>query len=577
MPIILASTAGFCYGVRRAVKLALHAAQKDSDPLVTLGPLVHNQQAIDLLKSRGVAIVKNPDDVQKGSRVMIRAHGVTPLVRDMLAAKCSEICDATCPHVTRAQQIVAQCAAEGCSVLIIGDRGHAEVDGLMGYAAGRGYVVEGESDLAALPPLQKVCVVSQTTQEVEHFQKIVLLIQSRFSEVKVFNTICNATSRRQSELIEIAKKSDVVIVVGGRESANTKRLAEIARDVGVRTFHIETADELDLSQIKPKDIVGITAGASTPHWVIRNVVEIVQEHQLKKQYSLPIRLGIQLLRFFIYSSLLLALSAALLTYASAHMMGRAIQFPEAFLAFLFVLAMHLMNKRLNLPKDERLLYGSLKSFAHYKNAFTALSIICTAGSFVLSYFMGPLIFALVVLSGVLGLIYTFTILPENLSLKIRYRRLMDIPGSKDIFMTAGWGMVVVLIPHLLSQQKNWQGFFFTLAFVLLLVLNRSILLDVRDLEGDIALGKETIPILLGSRGRAHFIRAMFALICAIPLAGCLTGALPLRAVAITFLLPYLLLHYPLSRRQELYQSLLYDAFLEGQFLLAGLITRFAAL
>ncbi|HOE62890.1 MAG TPA: 4-hydroxy-3-methylbut-2-enyl diphosphate reductase [Candidatus Sumerlaeota bacterium] len=577
MPIIFASTAGFCYGVRRAVKLALNASQKDSAELVTLGPLVHNQQAIDLLKSRGVTIVKKAEDVPKGSRVIIRAHGVTPQVRDMLAAKCSEVYDATCPHVTRAQQIVAQYAADGWAVLIIGDRGHAEVDGLMGHAAGRGYVVENEGDLAALPPLEKVCVVSQTTQEVEHFQKIVALAQNLFSEVKVFNTICNATSRRQSELLEIAKKSDVVIVVGGRESANTKRLAEIAREVGVRTFHIETADELDLAEIKPKDVVGITAGASTPHWVIRNVVETVQEHQLKKQYTPFIQIGIQLLRFFIYSSLLLALSAALLTYASAHMMRQVVQFSEVFLAFLFVFAMHLMNKRLNLPKDERLLYGSQKSFAHYKNAFTALSIICTAGSFALSYFMGSLIFALVFLSGVLGLIYTLTILPSNLPLKIRYRRLMDIPGSKDIFMTGGWGMVVVLIPYLLSAQKNWQGFLFTLGFVFLLVLNRSILLDVRDLEGDIALGKETIPILLGSRGREHFIRAMFALIFAILLIGSIAGALPARAFALALLLPYLLLHYPLSRRQGIYQSLLYDAFLEGQFLLAGLITRFAAL
>mgnify|MGYP002682968430 CR=1 FL=1 len=129
MPIIFASTAGFCYGVRRAVKLALNASQKDSAELVTLGPLVHNQQAIDLLKSRGVTIVKKAEDVPKGSRVIIRAHGVTPQVRDMLAAKCSEVYDATCPHVTRAQQIVAQYAADGWAVLIIGDRGHAGVAG----------------------------------------------------------------------------------------------------------------------------------------------------------------------------------------------------------------------------------------------------------------------------------------------------------------------------------------------------------------------------------------------------------------------------------------------------------------
>ena len=572
MSVILASTAGFCYGVRRAVKLALSAAQRGGAPLYTIGPLIHNQQAIDLLKSKGITIVQRPDDVIGGSRILIRAHGITPEVQRALMSKCAELCDATCPHVTNAQRIVEKHAGEGYVCLIIGDRGHAEVDGLMGYSAGRGFVVEKDEDIFSLPPLEKVCVVSQTTRDEENFDRLVGLIKERFKDVKVFKTICNATSLRQRELLEIARKSDIVIVVGGKESANTRRLVEISERTGTCTIHVETADEINLNDIEPRDVVGITAGASTPHWVIRNVVETVQNHQLRKQRFLIVRFFVQFMQFLIYSSILLAMGAAMLTYSSVRLMGQVIHFPEVFLAFLFVLSMHLVNKRLSLPRDERLLYGSLKSFARYKNAFTLLSIFCIVASFITAFFMGELVFALIVLSCALGLVYSLTLLPESWGRIIRHRRLMDIPASKDIFMTAGWGFVVVLIPHLTSQVKNPAGFYFTLPMVMLLVLVRSILLDVRDLEGDIALGKETIPILLGPRGRRYLIRAMFLLVFLIPLAGWLTKALPVDALAMTLLLPYLLLHYPLSQRQEYYQSLLYDGFLEGQFMLAGLIT-----
>ena len=229
MTIILARTAGFCYGVRRAITLALSHSHKEDSRLVTIGPLIHNQQAIDLLKSRDISIVNNPTELKKKDCVLIRAHGVNPAIRKQLEEKCSEICDATCPHVTSTQKIVERHAKQGYACLIVGDKGHAEVEGLLGCADSEGQVVETEGDLENLRQYEKICVVAQTTQDVEHYKHITEIIKQRFRGAVIFDTICHATSQRQKELIEIARKSDVVVIVGGKESANTKRASSPMR------------------------------------------------------------------------------------------------------------------------------------------------------------------------------------------------------------------------------------------------------------------------------------------------------------------------------------------------------------
>ena len=571
MPIILARTAGFCFGVRRAVKIALNEAQKRTTPLVTLGPLIHNQQAIDLLKSRGITIKHHPSEVNGETRVLIRAHGITPAVRRELEEIGMELCDATCPHVTATQKIVERHAGMGFSCVIIGDHGHAEVEGLLGCAGEKGFVVETPGDVRNLPDLEKVCVVSQTTQEAGHFEELVEIIKKRFEDVKVFKTICNATSLRQQELLEIAARSDMVLVVGGRTSANTRRLVEISESTGTRTCHVETAEEIDLSRIGPRVVVGVTAGASTPHWVIRNVVETLADHQLKNQFFL-FRSVVGFLRFLIYSSLILGLGAGALTYAASCLMGQKPDFLYSLLSFLFVLSMHLINKRLSLPADENMLYGSQKRFAGYRDAFTLLAVFSIVFSLVTALFLGKMVFTLILFSIVAGLIYSLTLLPPNLSRFFRHRKLMDIPGSKDIFMALAWCMVVVVIPYLVGKKGRISGFLFTFPFVMLLVLVRSILLDVRDLEGDIALGKETIPTLLKPRVFGRLLHFMLVMIMLLLLVGWISGALPDLALFLILLSPFLLFHYTMSNRQVLYQSLLYDAFLEAPFLLAGFMT-----
>ena len=571
MPIILARTAGFCYGVRRAVRLALGASEGEDSRLVTFGPLVHNQQAIDLLKSRGVQVAESLEEIDGTSRVLIRAHGVTPEDRNNLVERGADICDATCPHVTAAQRIVRRHADNGYACIIIGDLGHAEVEGLLGCAGDRGYVVENERHVQNLPPLDKVCIVSQTTQEERHFERLSARILEKYPQAAVFNTICNATEKRQRELINIAGKSDLVVVVGGRSSANTKRLVKISRGIGTPTIHVETADELPLEGIKPRQVIGITAGASTPHWVIRNVVETIADYQLKRR-SVALRMVAGILQFIIFSSILLSVGAGALCFAATELMGISWDSLYAFLAFFFVLSMHLINKRLTLPKYDRLLYGSQKRFARYKDGFTILAVASIMLSLVTALLLGKTVFSLILLSIILGLVYSITLLPKKFARHMTQRMLMDIPGSKDIFMALAWGMVVVLVPYLVGWESKTLGFVFTFFLVILLVFIRSILLDVRDLEGDICLGKETLPILLGSERSQYLIRMMLVMIFLVVVLGRAMGIFPGLSLWLLLLLPYLSLHYFLSRRQVLYQSLLYDAFLEGQFILAGLVT-----
>ncbi|MBN1903051.1 4-hydroxy-3-methylbut-2-enyl diphosphate reductase [Candidatus Sumerlaeota bacterium] len=568
MTIILARTAGFCYGVRRAVTLALSQAQKEEGRLATIGPLVHNQQAIDLLESRNISIINDPDELRKEDRVLIRAHGIIPSLRKEIQEKCSEICDATCPHVTSTQRIVERHAEKGYACLIVGDRGHAEVAGLVGYSSGKGMVIESEKDIEHVPQNEKICVVAQTTQNVEFYKEITNLIREKFPDALIFDTICRATAQRQEELAEIAGKSDVVVIVGGKKSANTRRLVEIAKSMGKRTYHVETAQDLNLDEINPRDVIGVTAGASTPHWVIRNVVETLADFQLRKQFFL-FRFLVSALRFLVYSSIFLSLGGAFLTYSAAHLMGLSDYYLNILLAFFFILSMHLINKRLSLPRDVNLLYGSQKRFARYKDAFTILALLCIVFSLMIAFYRGKGVFTLVLLSVVLGFFYSLTILPQRLIASFRNRRLMDIPGSKDIFMALAWGLVVVFIPYMFSTVKNLPAFLFSFALVAILVFLRSILLDGRDLEGDIALGKETIPIVLGSRISQIMIRIMMVIIAVIPLTGWLSGVLPPSSILLVILFPYLLLHYPISNRQAMYQSLFYDGYLEGQFFLSG--------
>lgn len=275
MKIYIASHSGFCYGVKRAIDMALTCAE-NSGKAMTLGPIIHNPQMVDHLGSKGIGVANSLADITHGT-VILRSHGVGPQIYKMAEEKDLRIIDATCPHVKKAQMAAKRLSEQGYPVVIIGEKNHPEVKSIVEWAGNNPTIVETEQEALVLPRNDKLGVVAQTTFSGELFERIIEILRSKSIELKIDRTICTATDLRQSETIELAKKVGVLIVVGGKNSANTTRLAELGRNTGCTTYHIETAAELDREWFKNKKSAGITAGASTPSWLIEEVYYKMQE------------------------------------------------------------------------------------------------------------------------------------------------------------------------------------------------------------------------------------------------------------------------------------------------------------
>jgi 4-hydroxy-3-methylbut-2-enyl diphosphate reductase len=274
MRVEVAQYAGVCYGVERALKLAEEAAARDTT-VRTLGPLIHNPQAVEALTSRGVVVAGSLDDVDGGT-VVIRTHGVDPAVLTAAHDKGLEVVDATCPFVKKAQRAAADLKEAGYTLVVVGEAEHPEVEGIVAHAAGDAIVIGSAEELPAKLASRRVGVVVQTTQSPQRLADVVAALLGRSNELRVFNTICSATEQRQQSAAELAGRVDVVVVVGGHNSGNTTRLAEISREVNPRTHHVETAAELEVAWFEAAEVVGVTAGASTPAEQITGVVEAIE-------------------------------------------------------------------------------------------------------------------------------------------------------------------------------------------------------------------------------------------------------------------------------------------------------------
>ncbi len=277
MKILLADNAGFCWGVKRVVKLTDELIEKGEKPIFTHGPLIHNRSVIKRLTKKGVRVLPENFEgtIKKGNSIIIRAHGIPPEEKDRLERTGGKIVDGTCPHVVKIQKEVQKAYNSGSAVIILGDKGHAEVVGLMGFCPENCFIASSEKDVEKISTDLPVTVVVQSTLDEETFNILSGLIKKKFSDVKIINTRCDATTRRQNEAINLCKEVDLMIVIGGKDSANTNRLAKICADENVKTLHIETAAELETVDFKRVEAVGITAGASTPDWIIEEVVEAV--------------------------------------------------------------------------------------------------------------------------------------------------------------------------------------------------------------------------------------------------------------------------------------------------------------
>ena len=275
-PVIeVARHAGVCYGVERALDLAHRAAAEAVAPVQTLGPLIHNPRVVDELAREGVGLAAGLDGV-RGGTVVIRAHGVVPEVVDEARSRGLAVIDATCPYVKKVHAAAERLCREGYQLIVLGEAGHPEVEGIMGHADGRARVVSDASDLEGLELARRVGVVVQTTQTDERLAEVVAALAPRVQELVVVNTICKATHERQESAAELARRADAMFVVGGKNSGNTRRLAQICAAACPGTHHIESAAEIDPSWLSGCALIGVTAGASTPAAHIREVTERVR-------------------------------------------------------------------------------------------------------------------------------------------------------------------------------------------------------------------------------------------------------------------------------------------------------------
>ena len=269
-------------GVRRALSLCMDLVRSGKKPIYTLGPIIHNNTVTEKLEAFGVRNAKSIDDIEPGSYVLIRSHGITPKVRQELVQRGFNLCDATCPKVARVQAIIKSHVNQGYSIVIIGDHGHAETQGLLGYADDKGVILETmqEADLFIknTDPNVRVCVVAQTTQEPKVFQQFCRKLESHFKDIKIIDTICDATRKRQEEVSHDASCFDCVIVAGGKNSANTARLYETALKSGKKALHLEGSFEIEDENFEESSSVLITAGASTPFWIMHEIKERVNRH-----------------------------------------------------------------------------------------------------------------------------------------------------------------------------------------------------------------------------------------------------------------------------------------------------------
>jgi (E)-4-hydroxy-3-methyl-but-2-enyl pyrophosphate reductase len=271
MEVILADKAGFCFGVQRAISTAFKAAGKGN--VYCLGPLIHNPQEVSRLRDAGVETVEDFSRLRSGDSLIIRSHGVPPAVLASAREKGLTIIDLTCPFVAKAQQHAQSLSREGYRVVVVGEKKHPEVQSILGYAGENSVVVEQPEDIDQLKLQGRLGVVAQTTQSYGNFSEIVLRLLRLSNELKVFNTICSSTKERQDATRALASRVDVMIVVGGRNSANTGRLVSLSREAGKPTYHVEVVDEIRTEWLTGARTVGVTAGASTPGWVIDAVVE----------------------------------------------------------------------------------------------------------------------------------------------------------------------------------------------------------------------------------------------------------------------------------------------------------------
>lgn len=568
MKITIARTAGFCMGVRRAVDMALDASNRTHSPIFTYGPLIHNPQVLDILAEKGISVLHRIPEKGEGT-VLIRAHGVPPGDRDALKKAGFTMIDATCPKVIKVQAIIARHAREGFAVIIVGDRAHPEVIGLLGYAGNRGHVAETMKDLEALPAFDKAIIVAQTTQNNDFFEQVMHWAKTVHPHYRVFNTICDSTESRQADVKRLAEKVDAVVVVGGRKSGNTQRLFDIAKKTGKPSLHVETEAELDIGLLSNARHIGITAGASTPNWIINRVYRELENRLVHKGSRLR-RWQFQVHRHLLLSNAYLALGAGGLALASATLQGVSHVMPAVWLSVFYLLCMHTFNNLTDITSDR---YNDPDRAAFYQKnraLLWALTAFSGLGGLVVAFQMGLVFWVLILCMGFMGVVYIINLKPRRFEPEYK-PKIRDIPGSKTVLAALAWGIVTAIVPALHDfgeiRMVTVPAFVWTTG----LVFVRTAFFDILDMQGCRIVGKETIPILLGEEKTMMLLKMLTVFLAVFMAFAALLGAVSGLGVLLILCPLSMLLFLSVQDQGGVYSGLRQGVLMEGHFILAGVL------
>lgn len=572
MKIAIAKTAGFCMGVRRAVDMVLDASNLADEPIFTYGPLIHNPQVLEMLEDKQIFRMDTIPEKGEGI-VLIRAHGVPP--EDELSLKNAgfTVINATCPRVVRVQVIINKYAQKGYSTIIIGDKKHPEVVGLLGYARGKGHTVTTMEQLASLGALDKAVIVAQTTQNTQFYQEIKAWCKANAPHYEIFDTICGSTEKRQTEVRALAKIHDAVIVVGGKQSGNTKRLAQVAGEAGTLATHIEDVSEIDYRLLSSANSIAITAGASTPNWIINDTCLKVDEALKKRGPIAGLLMGA--LNFLLKTNLLLSAGAGCLTYAAAAIHGGGNTGVQSLIAMLYVLSMQIMNNMLTIKSDTYNKPDRAGFYRKHGRYLKTLALISGVAGLYLAYTTGLGAFILLLLMSLLGFSYNLDIIPGFFGTpivhRIKIRRIKDIPGSKTILIALAWGIVTSLLPGVVNQSSVVMTF---LAFLFStgLVFARTAFVDILAMQGDRIAGKETLPILLGEEKSLTYIRYALVVAVVVPIIAYLSAFSGHMVFWLALIPLFMLLLVRLYQKDSLLSGSSYEYFFESSFLVVGLVT-----
>ncbi|MDR2861833.1 MAG: 4-hydroxy-3-methylbut-2-enyl diphosphate reductase [Syntrophobacterales bacterium] len=570
MGVKLAQTAGFCMGVRRAVDMVLDMAQKKRHhKIYTYGPLIHNPQTVALLEKRGITPINSLDEINHGSDAIfvIRAHGISPQERKAIQDKGVSIVDATCPKVTHVQSIIAKHSVQGYTTVIIGDKEHPEVNGLLGYAGQKGIVLSCAADVDNLSAGERLCVVAQTTQSMKEYQYIRAKIYEKHPDAVFFNTICDSTEKRQHEVEDLSRDADAMVIIGGRNSANTCRLVDLSRQGGKSAFHIETADELADISLLPYKNLGVSAGASTPNWIINRVVNTLTERQGQKKPFSPLLKGwLWTIKTGVYS----LFGAACLSYTGMLLQGLPIALINVAIMVLYVFAMHTLNRFIN--TRGKTVWGSFREdiYQKYQPLYVSLAIFSLFFSLYLAFMQGTYPFLLLLVISALGIIYNLPFLP----FRGRALRLKELPGSKNVFVALAWASVGAVLPFLTNPFSHPIPLVITFLFIAGIVFFRSSMVDLLDIQSDRLIGRETIPVVIGEGHTKKLLILTILAVELILLFSYFTQWISSLALVLLTGLFYILMWFNLYDKKSRFSEMVLEGLLETSYIVIGAVSLF---